>query len=263
MTNIYADFLKDKASNQIDSVQSYEFNGQKVWLKKAAQRHSTWIYLPLQWFSKLLGLSMLAPVPNKGGDNAVQCEVHRILALRELNINVPELLASQHNAFLLKDASSNGQPVIQLESALSQQVSTTARLELFNKAIQSIEEIHLKNNYLSEAFARNILVDSEQKISFIDFETDPAQYLSLDDCHTRDWLCFIFSTSHRFQESELDQATTLLLKNLKSHPALLSDICKVGRKITWILALKPEKLGGDGRRLKKCIHFLKLLNEKQ
>lgn len=62
MFRIYANFLKEHASEQENSVQSYIINHQKIWLKKASQRHSTWIYLPLQWFSKLLGLSMLAPV---------------------------------------------------------------------------------------------------------------------------------------------------------------------------------------------------------
>lgn len=262
MSDLYAEFLKENALKQIDSVQSYNINHQKVWLKKAAQRHSTWIYLPLQWFSKLLGLSMLAPVPNRGGNDAIACEVNRIQSLKKLGIHVPDILASQKNAFLLKDASPNGEPVIQLEHALYIQSTTENRLALFQKAVDAIENIHLKNSYLSEAFARNILVDTEQHFSFIDFETDPGQYLSLEDCHTRDWLCFIFSTSHRFEEHELDQVAGLLANTLISHPQTFKDICRVGNKITWLLALKPEKLGSDGKRLKKCIYLLKLLKEK-
>lgn len=262
MSNIYADFLKDNALKQTESVESYEVNGQKVWLKKAAKRHSTWIYLPLQWFSKLLGLSMLAPVPNQGGEEAISCEVKRILSLKKLGVHAPDVLASQNDAFLLKDASPNGEPVIQLEHALSIQPTTLQRLDLFHKAIDALEDIHLQNSYLSEAFARNILVDTEQNFSFIDFETDPGQYLSLEDCHTRDWLCFIFSTSHRFEEHELDQAADLLANALKLHPKAFNDICRVGRKLTWLLALKPEKLGSDGKRLKKCIYLLKILDQK-
>lgn len=262
MSNIYSDFLKKNSLIQKSSVQSYETNNQKVWLKKATQRHSTWIYLPLQWFSKLLGLSMLAPVPNRGGEEAIACEVNRIQSLKKLGVRVPDILASQKDAFLLKDTSPNEEPVIQLERALSIQLTTENRLALFQKAIDTLESIHLKNSYLSEAFTRNILVDSEQNFSFIDFETDPGQYLSLDDCHTRDWLCFIFSTSHRFEEHELDQAADLLINTLKLHPHTFKDICRVGNKITWLLSLKPEKLGSDGKRLKKCISLLNIFNTK-
>lgn len=262
MSDIYASFLQENALEQVDPVQPYNINNQKVWLKKASQRHSTWIYLPLQWLSKLLGLSMLAPVPNKGGEDAIACEVSRIQTLKKLGISVPDLLAFQNNAFLSKDASSNGNPVVQLEEALSIQTTTEQRLALFHKAIDALEDIHLQNSYLSEAFARNILVDNEQNFSFIDFETDPGQYLSLEDCHTRDWLCFIFSTSHRFDEHELDQAAELLVDALRLHPQAFKDICRVGRKLIWLLAIKPEKFGNDGKRLRKCIYLLKILNKK-
>ncbi len=41
MLRIYANFLKEHASEQENSVQSYIINHQKIWLKKASQRHST------------------------------------------------------------------------------------------------------------------------------------------------------------------------------------------------------------------------------
>ena len=263
MSKIYNDFLKKNALKQEKSVQSYKINHQKIWLKKASQRHSTWIYLPLQWCSKLLGLSMLAPVPNRGGEEAIACEISRIQALKKLDIHVPDILAYQNNAFILKDASLNGEPVTQLDHALSIQETTEQRLALFSNTTKALENIHQENSYLSEAFARNILVDTDQKFSFIDFETDPGQYLSLKDCHTRDWLCFIFSTAHCFEKHELNQAAKVLVNTLELTPDVFNDICRVGRKITWLLKLKPEKLGSDGKRLTKCISILKMLNNQR
>ena len=261
MPHIYSEFLKNNALKQIHSIQSYELNGQKVWLKKAAKRHSTWIYIPLQWFSKWLGLSMLAPVANHGGNTAICCELQRIQVLKKQRIHVPDILASQPDAILLKDASANGDPVIQLDHALAIQSSSEKRLQLFHEAIDAVEHIHLKKSYLSEAFARNILVDRQHIFAFIDFETDPAQYLSLADCQTRDWLCFIFSTSHHFKADELTQVADALAHTLRLHPATWQDVCRVGQKISWLLALTPEKLGRDAHRLKQCICVLKILNE--
>lgn len=262
MSNIYAKFLAEHADTQINSIQSYLIEDQKVWLKKAAQRHSTWIYYPLQWFSKLLRLSMLAPVPNKGGEDAIACEVKRIQTLSKLGVHVPEILAFQDNAILLKDAAGQGQSIQQLERALSVQKDASLRLALLEKAILSLEHIHSQKNYLSEAFARNILVDDQHNFSYIDFETDPGLIHSLQDCQTRDWLCFIFSTAHRFKVQELDSVTNLFIQSLSKHPKSFADICRVGRKLTWLLNIKPEKFGNDGKRLKKCITLLKLLNDR-
>jgi tRNA A-37 threonylcarbamoyl transferase component Bud32 len=261
--NAFANFLEHAVLEQANPVQSYDINHQKVWLKKASKRHSTWIYLPLRWFSKMLGLNMLAPVPNYGGEKAIACEISRIQQLNKLNINVPEILAYNEQSVLLKDASINGQPVVQLEKALSKQKNLEDKLNLLQNSIFALDNIHSKNSYLSEAFARNILVDTEQNFSFIDFETDPGQYLSLTDCQTRDWLCFIFSTSHKFEVEDLHLVANIFERILEKNVKTFQDICRVGRKLKWILALKPEALGNDGVRMKKCIYLLKLLNDKE
>lgn len=260
MANIFSKFLQISALTQTSPVQAYVYQDQKVWLKKASKRHSTWIYLPLRWFSKLLGLHMLAPVPNYGGAQAIACEIARLQQLRQLGIRVPEILATDVNSFLLKDAANEGGKVIQLESALIEQASTEKRMGLYEEAIQAVQNIHAKNTYLSEAFARNILIDDEHNFSFIDFETDPGKILSLTDCQTRDWLCFIFSTANCFQVSELTQAQQLLANALEHQPTIFQDVCRVGRKLKWILKLKPEALGSDGRRMSKCITLLNGLN---
>ena len=256
MSESYTHFLDHNQSQQHNSVAHYEFQGQKVWLKKATKRHSTWIYLPLRWTARILGLHMLVPVPNLGGNTAILCEINRIQELGRLGIRIPKILAARDDAFLMLDAAAQGAQVSQLEHALKHQVNTSAKLDLYARAIQALSDIHSKNTYLSEAFARNILVDDTYNFSFIDFETDPAQVLSLQDCQTRDWLCFIFSTARCFELNELNQAKTLLLSALESNPQAYQDICKVADKLKWILKLKPEKLGSDGVRLKKCIYLL-------
>ena len=263
MPNIFSNFLEDNAFSQAASVQAYRYNQEKVWLKKASKRHPTWIYLPMRWFSKLFGLQMLAPVPNYGGEEAIACEISRIQSLRKLGVAVPEILAYRSDAFLLRDAAKSGGSVTQLESALKKQKDSAEKLELYAKAIQSIDDIHQKKAYLSEAFARNILIDESSHFSFIDFETDPGRVLPLNDCQTRDWLCFIFSTARCFEDHELDEASSLLAQALDKNIKSFQDVCRVGRKLKWLLRLKPENIGNDGKRLKKCIYLLNKLNDKK
>lgn len=258
--SMFYEFLNSAASSQSNSVQSYVYNHHKVWLKKASKRHAAWIYWPVQWLSRLLGLHMLAPVPNLGGEKSIACEANRLTQLRQLGINVPELLAADHQALLIKDAAGDAGEVIQLESALAEAQSSQQRLDLYQRAIQAIEYIHDQDTYLSEAFARNILIDHAQNFSFIDFETDPGQYLSLADCQTRDWLCFIFSTARFFAMEEVPQVQHMLCQVLEKHPKIFQDVCRVGRKLKWVLKLKPEALGSDGRRMSQCIHLLTGLN---
>ena len=259
MQHSFANFLEKNHSSQQASVKSYIYNDQKVWLKKASKRHSTWIYLPLQWASKLLGLEMLAPVPNHGGIEAVQCEMRRIQALRDLGIQAPNIVATREDAFLMLDAATEGSKVVELESALKKEKDSARKIELYRHAISALRDIHNKNAYLSEAFARNILVDDAMNFSFIDFETDPATVHSLENCFSRDWLCFIFSTARCFKAEELNQASTLLTQALKEEQQSYADVCRVGAKLSWILKLKPEKLGSDGERLRKCIYLLTII----
>ena len=92
---------------------------------------------------------MLAPVPNRGGEEAIACEISRIQALKKLDIHVPDILAYQNNAFILKDASLNGEPVTQLDHALSIQETTEQRLALFSNTTKALENIHQENSYFN------------------------------------------------------------------------------------------------------------------
>ena len=260
MSQIYSKFLQDTLLKQKKSIQSYTIEDKKVWLKKATSRHSTLIYLPLTWFAKLFNLSMFRPVPNHGGEKTIICEVTRIQQLSRVGINVPTILAYSPNGILLEDNAKNNVPVHQLQSALSKEHSIESRLSLYQEAIQHIQHIHNLNCYLSEAFARNILVDEYRNFSFIDFETDPGQILTLEECYIRDWLCLIFSTASCFEEKDLPQVAELFKINFKNNQKSYDSICKIGQKIKWIRHLKLDKLGSDGRRLQKCILLLLLLH---
>lgn len=69
------DFLKANAKTQQCNMASYLFNGKKVWIKKSSKRHSIWLYRPLGWVMRLLGIQALMPVPNLGGNQAISTEI--------------------------------------------------------------------------------------------------------------------------------------------------------------------------------------------
>ncbi|MCH7314827.1 lipopolysaccharide kinase InaA family protein [Acinetobacter sp. ANC 3882] len=256
-------FLESTLKTQQDSIQSYELDSRKVWLKKASERHGLWLYTPLKWLAKIFNLGSITPVPNQGGSTAIQCEFKRIQQLKALGISTPNVLALSKKGILLEDVGSQRQsPVSQLDQKLgSLKDHTEEQFQLFHKAIQSISQLHQQQGYLSEAFARNILVDQNNQFTFIDFETDPQDVLSLHDCYVRDWLLFIFSTAYHFEFEQLEQASQVLYQALQDEPQVYKDICKVGKRLNWVLRLNVSKVGNDGKRIQKCVLFLCYLKQ--
>lgn len=256
-------FLETSLIKQQSSIQAYDLGSHKVWLKKASERHGLWLYTPLKWLAKIFNLGAITPVPNQGGSAAIQCEYHRIQTLNSIGISTSNVLAISEKGILLEDIGSQHQTqVIQLDQALAQcQNDIASKSLLFSQAIQAIQYIHSQKGYLSEAFARNILVDQNHQFSFIDFETDPLDVLSLHDCFVRDWLLFIFSTAYHFEFEQLADASHIFYRALLAEPQVYSDICKVGKRLKWVLNFNISKIGNDGKRIQKCVLFLRYLKE--
>lgn len=257
-------FLQDSVQFQDGSIQSYQIGQMKVWLKKASIRHSTWIYVPLRWLAGFFRLKVLTPIPNYGGHKAIQCEIQRIQSLQALGIATPKLLASSEHGLLIEDAAANGKQVLQLDQALAQlREHPEQQILLFQAAVDAISTIHTKKSYLSEAFARNILVNEDHQFTFIDFETDPGQVLDLHSCQVRDWLCLIFSTAHLFDQQQLTQASQIFLDKILPSSKTYLGILKVSHRLRWAQRINFEKLGSDGKRAKKCFLFFKAIEQQK
>jgi len=78
----FSKFLRNSLKIQDKNIQSYQLNNEKVWLKKASERHSAWIYMPLNWIARILNIEALTPIPNYGGSKSIYCEVHRLTELK-------------------------------------------------------------------------------------------------------------------------------------------------------------------------------------
>ncbi len=263
--NKFSKFLKLSLKSQNESIKAYHVDGQiKVWLKKASERHPVWIYLPLKYLANVLKIKALTPIPNHGGATAIQCEVQRIQELQDIGIPTPTVLAVSNQGLLLEDVSQSGEHVVQLDHALAMlKDDSHSKLEFFQEAIEAIQKIHEKDSYLSEAFARNILVNKNKEFTFIDFETDPGHILDVETCQIRDWLCFIFSTAYRFSKQELKCASQIFINAIFTYRKIFKGILNIGRKLRWANIFKFEKLGNDGIRIQKCLTFLELLEDQQ
>jgi hypothetical protein len=219
-------------------------DGLTVWVRKAGPRNAAWRYALLGMITRPLRLGVLKPVPNLGGEKAVATEARRLRALAAAGIRVPELLAEQSDALLL--GSLGG---ISLEDRIEQEAEN-GQLAAWAAGLDAIGQVHARGQFLSQAFARNIMADGGS-IAFLDFEDDPSEVLSLEQCQSRDWLCYLHSTALLLQRHGLlGQAAALWRGKRSARPENIRRlVAQTARPVAWMRRLSSPKWGRDVLRL--------------
>ncbi len=194
----HAAFLREMLPRQRASVASHRFGEERVWLKKAAApRHGQLGYRLLALLAGALRLDVLTPVPNPGGAAAIATEARRLRQLSAAGLRVPAVLAAQPDGLLLSDLGRGGRPgatvLERLEGAAAS--GPAALLAVWREGLDAIAGVHARGQYLSQAFARNLVRCPDGVIGCIDFEDDPGATLELAQCQTRDWLSYLHSTA--------------------------------------------------------------------
>ncbi|RZL60859.1 MAG: hypothetical protein EOP81_19195 [Variovorax sp.] len=192
----YADFLRLTLPRQRKSVESHRLGSERVWLKKAGPRHGKLRYHLLAAIAGLLRLDVLKPVPNPGGEAAIAIEARRLRELGATGLRVPAVLAQQPEGLLIADLGDSGRPTAMLQDRLDQAFGTgpSALLAVWREGLDAIAAVHARGTYLSQAFARNLMVCPDGVIGYIDFEDDPGATLGLAECQARDWLTYLHAT---------------------------------------------------------------------
>jgi hypothetical protein len=193
----YAAFLRDTLPQQRGGIASYPFGSERVWVKKAGLRHGKARYRLMSVCARLLRLDVLTPVPNPGGSEAIAIEARRLADLGAAGLRVPIVLAQQHDGLLLSDLGQSGRASTMLQDRLEHAANTspTALLASWREGLAAIAAVHACGTYLSQAFARNLVMCPDGVIGYIDFEDDPGQTLTLAECQARDWLSYLHSTA--------------------------------------------------------------------
>lgn len=236
-------------------------NGQSVWVRRQNSGNPQIYYHLLNFISKrLLNLPILqAAYANK--KQAIADEVARLISLENSTINAPRLLAYNEYGLMMSDVA-QGKTAPTLSDCLQSIVEKQENpLETWCNALKSLINLHQKQQYLSQAFVRNILwVDTEW--FFIDFEEDPARLLSIEECQVRDYLLFLHSSAY-FLGKYMSQAVAFWQQEISQQLPLLYPILQENfKKIAKINKLKFIKyLGRDGYRLSQSLAFIALLEQ--
>ncbi len=224
------------------------------WLKKAAPARGVFRYHALNLFSRLLRLPLLKAVPQPGGNAAIDNEVKRIQQLASNGILVPQIVAHGDSWLLIKDV---GASIIR--EMKQNNTSQTRRQELIKVCLEAIKALHLKGQYLSQGFIRNMLLDeSGKQVAFIDFEDDPLTVMNLAEAQARDVLLLVNSTARFFVDDSAFFSTSIQ-QFIQGHDAnMVSALRTTANRMQWIAKVPFQGLlGHDYQKLKVGILALK------
>lgn len=214
----------------------------KVIVKGWRPAHHPARYGLLNRLARWLGLPFLRAVPLAGGAQAQHTEVARLRALRRAGARVPEVLHVGSDHFVMQwlgrahlgDVLQSGHP---------------GAAALWREAGDELVRLHRAGQYLSQGFARNMIVtdeagDTPRLAGLIDFEDDPLQVMGLADAQVRDWLAFLHSTLWilPLAPSEVDACIDAWLD--AESPAVRAGFAQACRRLAWLRVLPRQRRFG-------------------
>ena len=253
----YAAFLRDSLPKQSQPLVAYVLHsstGQlapvQVWLKKAGPRLGAWRTGALSSIARLARLPALRPVPNPGGAEAIQTEARRLAALAALGLRVPQVLALQGDALLLRHLGVTGAPTKSLademyDAARSQPAQVLA---LWQQGLDAVGLAHDAGACLSQGFARNLVRCPDGVVGYVDFEDDPPAALPIVQCQLRDLMCYIHSSGlYLLETGQLANARAHWLDWRAARQQPLQDaLAQATARLGWMRRLPADRsLGRD------------------
>ena len=239
----YAAALAAILPQQQDTIARHTLaDGQTVWVRKTGKTIAAWRYRLLGAIASLLRLGVLRPVPNFGGRTALDTEAQRLATLTAAGVRVPRLLARNADALMFSHLGDTD-----ILDAIKIAADPVA---CWQRGLDAIAAVHQRDQYLSQAFGRNIIACDDGETGFIDFEDDPGRYLPLAHCQSRDYLCYLQSSAFWLRENGLLPAAAAVWRRHRALPAAAA-VGKTVRPILWMRRLNHPRWGSATLRLEE------------
>jgi hypothetical protein len=219
-------------------IQPVLWQGQPAWLKLSVPPPPAWRYRLLAGMARLLQHSAMQPVRPHGGAAGIRNEARRLTRLAEAGLRVPQLLVHEDHWLLISDL---GRTTLE---SLIRHADPDAQLVHWQHGADYIQQAHRAGQYLSQAFARNLVWSSDHGLGAIDFEDDPISVMPLAQAQIRDWLPYLFSTSIYFKD-RLPLLCAAIHRVLAHEDAAVRDgVYTALRRTAWLRALRwlPQRM---------------------
>lgn len=219
-------------------VQVFDLSEGKVIVKGQRPKRGPWRYRVLRWIGQLLRMPMIQPVPMLGGSQAQAIEVKRLESMAQSGMPVPQVLHVAKDYFVMRYLGHT-------DLAVQLRLQGFGAFALWRQAAMHLIQVHEAKQYLSQGFARNMVIGKSSEDFFvaglIDFEDDPSSVMSLLDAQVRDWMLFLLSSVHGLNAPEqvIQLALTELLE--RETPAVRHALLEQSKRIAWLRHLPSSR----------------------
>ncbi len=214
-------------------VEVFDLPEGKVLVKGQRATRSPWPHRLMNVLVWLAGAPYLKAVPVHGGLRSQKIEIMRLRALRAAGLPVPQVHHVGEDYFVMAYLGSND-----LARCLREQGRQGFALWL--EAMEQLLRVHAQGQYLSQCFARNIIV-SESFEGLIDFEDDPLEVMGLVEAQARDWLIYLQSTLWNLAP-DAAQLDTALKAVLERESAPVREVLRhAARRLAWLRWLPTNR----------------------
>jgi tRNA A-37 threonylcarbamoyl transferase component Bud32 len=217
-----------------------------VLVKGQRAARPAWRYRLLNGFAGLAGLPLLRAVPAHAGARAQQIEVQRLRSLAAAGVVVPQVLHVDAEFFVQSYLG---------DSRLDALLQQAAAALWWQRGLQALVMLHAREQYLSQAFARNFIAFGDQ-LAMIDFEDDPLEVMPLEQAQARDWLAYLHSSArllHTQTPAQQAAAIEVLRAELARECAPVRRLVgDSARRLRWVQRLSAR----DGRGWRRHVAIL-------
>jgi hypothetical protein len=106
--------------------------------------------------------------------------------------------------------------------------------------LQLLVDLHVKGQYLSQAFARNFIASGDALV-MIDFEDDPLEVLPLHQAQARDWVAYLHSSARALLTQGAAQRAaairTLRAELARESAPVRALVADVAWRLRWVQRL--------------------------
>jgi hypothetical protein len=210
-----------------------EFDGRPAWRKRYGAPERRLRKAMMRWLMRRFGLWPLVPPLPLDAAQACRTEYAMIRQLAACGACVPEVLSATATELVLSDLGET------LSARCKAEPDESSRSLLLRKGLDALAELHGRGGYLSQAFARNLILSGD-RIGFIDLEEDPLTIMPLAAAQARDLLLFVHSTARFLGPREYSRLLTEHMAR-EAEPIAV-QVANVARRLAWLAPL--ARLGG-------------------
>lgn len=226
-----------------------EHSARRLWVKRYTSGPRHWRLAALNGVVKALRLPALQAPPGLAGRAVKDIEKRRLSDLASKGVRVPEVVAEGPDELLLSDLGET--LAVRLRKTTEQQADVLVRA-----AIEAIAAAHQRGAYLGQPQARNIAVDEQDRIGFLDFEEDPGEVMSIPLAQCRDWLLFASGTVRHLPFTDQSFAAALCTGMRDADREVVIALRESLDRLGAVRALS-SKLGHRARGLSAAIDALR------